>query len=145
MLLKAVLYCLPWLLFLSQYNQYIRFIITVDILRHPSQGLWPTSIWPGCCSWCLLPAWFHVGRALGHHPTDSLASLLGRSPCVALTSFSFLVYPSCWSLSSSSFLRKGMWEINFLRPCMSKDSFILPSWFGECVAEHGILGWEYCL
>lgn len=79
-----------------------------------------------------------LGGPFGHHPTDSLVSLSGRSPCVALTSFSFLVYPSCWSLSSSSFVKKGMWDMNFLRPCMSEDSFILPSWFGGFVAELGI-------
>lgn len=48
-----------------------------------------------------------------------------------------------WSISSNSFLRNGAREVNFLRPCMSKNIFILPSGLIDSLAGYLILGWKF--
>lgn len=45
-----------------------------------------------------------------------------------VTSSSFWFVPSfCWSTESSGFMRKVTREVNFLRPHLSEETFILPS------------------
>ena len=64
---------------------------------------------------CLLlwqpAALFHLGRALGRHPRDSLPSRLVGPSVVCLSHHLLAWFILSWQrLSSSTFLRKGVWE-----------------------------------
>lgn len=117
MLHKAALHCLLGLLFLSFTIQPTHQVHCHS--RHLKTSLGASDLLLSgllaAFTACLVSCWEGPWP-----PPQGLWLLLGRSPCVALTSSSSLVSPSCWCLSSSSFLRKGTWEVTLLRACMSK-------------------------
>ena len=74
----------------------------------------------------------------------SLTPLLCRSFvfCVLYLFIDLLCYQEEWTTFSSSFLRKRIWEISFLRPCVSENCHFIFLCLIDSLARYTRLGWK---